>query len=67
MKPDVEVPADQALLTAHLLGLKKALAKHGGTPAIADELKKVIAAKEEEMEKMKTKEVPARPNAHELR
>jgi C-terminal processing protease CtpA/Prc len=55
VKPDVAVPADQALLTAHLLALKKALTKYADKPAIADQLKGVIAAKEKELEKLMVK------------
>jgi C-terminal processing protease CtpA/Prc len=56
VKPDVAVPADQALLTAHLLALAKALKKYADKPDLADNLKKVIAAKEKELAALKTKE-----------
>jgi C-terminal processing protease CtpA/Prc len=55
VKPDISVPADHALLTAHLLALKKALAKHADKPAIADKLKPVIAAKEQELAALRAK------------
>ncbi len=55
VKPDVAVPADQALLTAHLLALEKALVKHAGQGAILDGLKKVIAAREKELEALRAK------------
>jgi hypothetical protein len=59
VKPDVMVPADQALLTAHVLALKKVLTKYTDKRAVADELTKVIAAKEKELEALKAK--PAKP------
>ncbi len=55
VKPDVCAPADQALLTAHLLALRKALTKYAGKPDVADSLKRVIAVKETELEALKTK------------
>ncbi len=55
VKPDVAVPADQALLTAHLLALKKALTKYADRRALADELKRAIAAKEKELWALKAK------------
>jgi hypothetical protein len=59
VKPDVAVPADQALLTAHLLALKKAAARHGDDRDFADSLKRVIAEKEKELAALKAKS--ARP------
>jgi retinol-binding protein 3 len=55
VKPDVAVPADQALLTAHLLALKKALTKYADKRDVADNLKRVIAGKEKELDALKTK------------
>jgi hypothetical protein len=55
VKPDVAVPADQALLTAHLLALTKALTKYADNRALADQLKKVIADKEKELDSVKRK------------
>jgi C-terminal processing protease CtpA/Prc len=55
VKPDVAVPADQSLLTAHLLALKKAASKYADKPAVANELRRVIAAKEKELESLKAK------------
>jgi len=59
VKPDVAVPADQALLTAHLMALEKALRRHGDDTALADSLKRAIAEKEKEMATLKAK--PVRP------
>ncbi len=53
VKPDVTVPADQALLTAHLLALKKARARHAGSHSLADDLDRAIAAKESELNALK--------------
>jgi hypothetical protein len=53
VKPDVAVPANQALITAHLLALKKALKKHHDDSKLADSLQHLIAAKEKELEAMK--------------
>jgi hypothetical protein len=55
VKPDVAVPANQALLTAHLLALKKALTKFADKRDVADNLKTVIAGKEKELEALKAK------------
>jgi hypothetical protein len=55
VKPDVAVPADQALLTAHLLALKKALTKYADNRSVSDELKKAIAGKEQELNALKVK------------
>jgi retinol-binding protein 3 len=53
VKPDVVVPADQALLTAHLIALKKTLEKHAGDRERADGLKRTITDQELELGKMK--------------
>jgi hypothetical protein len=58
VKPDVAVPANQALLTAHLLALKKALQRHAGDPDRAEELKRAIAANEQELAALKAKPAP---------
>jgi hypothetical protein len=55
VKPDIAVPADQALLTAHLLALKRALTKYADKRGVADNLKRVIAGKEKELDALKTK------------
>jgi hypothetical protein len=55
VRPDVAVPADQALVTAHLLALKKALTKYADKPDVADNLKRVLASKEKELEALKAK------------
>jgi retinol-binding protein 3 len=59
VKPDVAVPANQALLTAHLLALKKALHRHADDADRAERLKRAIAAKEQELAALKAK--PAVP------
>jgi hypothetical protein len=59
VKPDVAVPANQALLTAHLLALKKALKRHGDDRDLADGLKRMIAGKEQELAALKAE--PAMP------
>jgi hypothetical protein len=58
VKPDVAVPANQALLTAHLMALKKALKRHGDDPELAANLQRAIAAKQKELEGIKTMQVP---------
>ena len=55
VKPDVAVPADQALLTAHLLALKKSLKKNSDDRDVADSLKRTIAEKEKELTALKVK------------
>jgi hypothetical protein len=53
VRPDIAVPADQALLTAHLMALKRALEKHDGDPDRAGRLKRTIAEKEKELAALK--------------
>jgi hypothetical protein len=53
VKPDVAVPSDQALLTAHLLALRKARARHEGDRGITDGLDRAIAEKERELDALK--------------
>lgn len=55
VKPDVDVPAEHALLTAHLLALKKALKRSNGDREYADSLRRVIAEKEKELAAQKEK------------
>jgi hypothetical protein len=54
VKPDVSVPANQALLTAHLMALKKAVERHRDEPKYAANLRQIIAEKEKESEAIKT-------------
>jgi hypothetical protein len=55
VKPDVAVPADQALLTAHLMALKKEQRKYADKRGVADDLKRIISDKEKELDALKTK------------
>jgi hypothetical protein len=55
VKPDVAVPAEQALLTAHLLALKKSLQRHASDRDLAESLKRTIAEKEKELAILKAK------------
>jgi C-terminal processing protease CtpA/Prc len=55
VKPDVAVPAGQALLTAHLLALRKAQRKYADQPTMVDDLKRAIAVKEKELGALKPK------------
>lgn len=55
VKPDVAVPADQALLTAHLMILKKQAEKYAKDEAVSGGLKGLIAEKEKELATMKAK------------
>jgi retinol-binding protein 3 len=59
VKPDVAVPADRALLTAHLLALKKAVERHSHDRKLADGLERTIAAKKLELDALDSK--PAIP------
>uniref|UniRef100_UPI00196A694F S41 family peptidase n=1 Tax=Aquisphaera insulae TaxID=2712864 RepID=UPI00196A694F len=53
VKPDVAVPADQALLTAHLLALKKARTRYAGDPGLIGDLDRAIAEKASELDALK--------------
>jgi retinol-binding protein 3 len=53
VKPDVAVPANQALLTAHLMALKKALKRHSDDSELVDSLQRTIEEKEKELKAMK--------------
>jgi retinol-binding protein 3 len=55
VRPDVDVPADQALHTAHLIALKKMLERHGSDHVLAANLKRTIAEKEKELAALKAK------------
>jgi C-terminal processing protease CtpA/Prc len=55
VKPDVAVPADQALHTARLLALKTAAEKHAGDADRAAEIKRVTEAVQKELDAMKSK------------
>jgi hypothetical protein len=55
VKPDVAVPADQALLTAHLLALKKSLSKNEGDGKLAEKLQRIITSKQKELDGLKAK------------
>ncbi len=62
VKPDVAVPANQALLTAYLLALKKVLKRHRNDPERAANLQRTIGEKEKELEAIKTRKArPATP------
>jgi hypothetical protein len=58
VKPDVAVPADQALLTAHLMALKKALQRHRDDPDLTASLQRAITEKEKELAALKTMKAP---------
>ena len=55
MKPDIAVPADQALLAAHHAALKKSLTKFADKHDAADSSKMVIAGKEMDLTALKAK------------
>ena len=59
VKPDVAVPADQALHTAHLMALKKAAAKYAGDRDKADAIGREIEAVQKELDALKAKSAPA--------
>jgi retinol-binding protein 3 len=53
VKPDVSVPEDQALKTAHLAALKKQLANKDTDAALKAELKRIIEEVQKELEALK--------------
>ncbi len=55
VKPDVAVPANQALLTAHLMALKKALKMNAGDQDLAENFRLIIAKKEKELNELRAK------------
>jgi hypothetical protein len=55
VKPDVALPAEEALLTAHLMALRKALKKHVSDRDLAGNLERTIAEKEKELAALKAK------------
>ena len=55
VKPDVEVPAEHALKTAHLDALKKVAAKQSDNPRRAGDFKRLIERTQKELEDMKKK------------
>jgi retinol-binding protein 3 len=58
VKPDVAVPAGQALLTAHLMALRTALKRHGDEPEIVAGLQRTIAEKEAELQAIRRTPTP---------
>jgi retinol-binding protein 3 len=61
VKPDVPVPASQALLTAQLLALKKAATKHAGDKDKAAGIQREIDAVQKELDEEKAKTPPPGP------
>jgi len=55
VKPDVAVPADHALHTAHLLALKKAAEKYASDKEMTAALKREIEAVQKELDELKAK------------
>jgi retinol-binding protein 3 len=53
IKPDVAVPADQALKTAHLAALQKQLQSNGTDAALKGQLKSIIERLQKELEALK--------------
>jgi len=54
IKPDVSVPADQALLAAHILALRTTLKRTAGEPERISGLERIIAEKEQELAALKS-------------
>lgn len=59
VKPDVEVPADHALKTAHLDALIKTSTKHNDNPRRANDFKRLIERTQKELDEMKKSPKPA--------
>lgn len=59
VKPDVAVPADQALPTAHLLALKKAAERYAGDKDMAAVIAGQVKAVQKELDDLKPKDGPA--------
>jgi retinol-binding protein 3 len=59
VKPDVPVDADQALLTAHLMALRKCVKKYEGDRQLVERLERTISEKELELAASKIR--PAKP------
>jgi C-terminal processing protease CtpA/Prc len=54
VKPDVDVPAELALKTAHLAALKQVAEKKKDDPRATEELKKITETVQKELEELKT-------------
>ncbi len=59
VKPDVEVPADHALKTAHLDALKKVAAKQTDNPRRAGDFKRLIERTQKELDELKKSQKPS--------
>lgn len=59
VKPDVEVPADHALKTAHLDALKKVAAKQTDNPRRAGDFKRLIERTQKELDELKKNQKPS--------
>lgn len=55
VQPDVAVPANQALVTAHLMALRKALQNHADDRELVEGLEQTIAKREKELTELKAK------------
>ena len=53
VKPDIDVPADQALKTAHLAALKKSFAEKKTDEFLKDQLKKLVDKLQKELDALK--------------
>ena len=58
VRPDVAVPADQALHAAHLLALEKAAARHGGDRDLAAAIEREAGRVRKELDGLKAKAGP---------
>ena len=58
VKPDVAVPAHQALHTAHLLALKKAAKKYAGDADKSAEITREMESVQKELDDLKAKDTP---------
>jgi C-terminal processing protease CtpA/Prc len=59
VKPDVEVPADQALKTAHLDALKKVAVKQSDNPRRAGDFKRLIERTQKELDELRKNQKPS--------
>ena len=61
VKPDVAVPADHALHTAHLMALKKAAEKYATDKDKSALIRREIEAVQKEFDELKAKSEPRKP------
>ena len=60
VKPDVDVPAGEALLAAHVLALRKVMSRHSDSADAVASLQRILIAKNKALETLRKEKLPNR-------